>query len=290
MIGALVQLRTRPWSDMLSTNLPKCAHWIQQAKQAGARMIFFPEASDYISGRTDDASLVYQHELVTPIQAHAHFLHTLQTCAQEYGMWVSVGLHEETVDDKRPFNTHYVINANGEIATTYRKLHLFDFAGTLPGESPGNGNRSAAALSESSQTRPGTQLPEIVDTPLGRVAPMICYDLRFPELASALTHDYQLGQSNSMDKGGADVLLYPSAFTMATGAAGHWEVLCRARAIETQSYVVASAQCGRHSERRESWGHSLVVDPWGKPCPSPDQLFILMSYSFYDKYDMTHNR
>uniref|UniRef100_A0A674GPX6 Nitrilase 1 n=1 Tax=Taeniopygia guttata TaxID=59729 RepID=A0A674GPX6_TAEGU len=127
----------------------------------------------------------------------------------------------------------------GALVAAYRKLHLFDAA--LPG---------APALSESSFTNPGRELLPPIDTPVGKLGLAVCYDLRFPELAQALRG------------AGAQILTYPSAFTVTTGAA-HWEVLLRARAIECQCYVVAAAQSGRHNASRASFGHSLVADPWG---------------------------
>ncbi|KAF6075309.1 nitrilase 1 [Phyllostomus discolor] len=105
-------------------------------------------------------------------------------------------------------------------------------------------------MRESNSTMPGPRLELPVRTPAGRVGLAICYDMRFPELSLALA------------QAGAEILTYPSAFGSVTGPA-HWEVLLRARAIETQCYVVAAAQCGRHHEKRASYGHSMVVDPWG---------------------------
>lgn len=105
-------------------------------------------------------------------------------------------------------------------------------------------------MRESSSTLPGPRLEPPVSTPAGKLGLAVCYDMRFPELSLALV------------QAGAEILTYPSAFGSVTGPA-HWEVLLRARAIETQCYVVAAAQCGRHHENRMSYGHSMVVDPWG---------------------------
>ncbi|MEQ2242454.1 Nitrilase [Ilyodon furcidens] len=124
--------------------------------------------------------------------------------------------------------------------SVYRKSHLFDV------ELPEKG----VSLKESAFTIPGASLVPPVQTPIGKVGLGVCYDLRFPELSLAL------------QRHGADILTYPSAFTVATGAA-HWEVLLRARAIETQCFVLAAAQVGRHHEKRSSYGHALAVDPWG---------------------------
>uniref|UniRef100_UPI00398E80BE deaminated glutathione amidase n=1 Tax=Pristiophorus japonicus TaxID=55135 RepID=UPI00398E80BE len=161
----------------------------------------------------------------------------------ETGVWLSLGgFHERCHDwerDRRIYNAHVLINDSGEIAVVYRKTHLFDVE--LKGR---------VSLKESNFTIPGPGIEAPVDTPIGKLGLAICYDLRFPEISLTLAQD------------GAEILTFPSAFTMTTGMA-HWEPLLRARAIETQSYVVAAAQTGRHNETRTSYGHSMVVDPWG---------------------------
>lgn len=160
-------------------------------------------------------------------------------------MWLSLGgFHERGHDwesDRRIYNSHIIINDKGDIISVYRKSHLFDV------ELPEKG----VSLKESAFTIPGPSLTSPVQTPIGKVGLGICYDLRFPELSAAL------------QRHGAEILTYPSAFTVATGAA-HWEVLLRARAIETQCFVLAAAQVGRHHEKRSSYGHALAVDPWGE--------------------------
>ena len=123
--------------------------------------------------------------------------------------------------------------------TSYNKTHLFDV--NIPG---------SVALNESAYVTPGAVITPPVDTPLGKLGLGVCYDLRFPEFSQALT------------RAGAQILTYPSAFTVKTGMA-HWESLLRARAIETQCYVIAAAQTGQHNDKRSSYGHSMIVDPWG---------------------------
>ncbi|KAF9933931.1 Nitrilase [Modicella reniformis] len=135
---------------------------------------------------------------------------------------------------------HVLINDEGSVVESYRKIHLFDV-------DIANGPR----LMESQSTVAGNSIVPPVSTPVGKVGLGICYDLRFPEMALELRRQ------------GAEILTYPSAFTVKTGEA-HWEVLLRSRAIETQSYVVAAAQVGKHSEKRSSYGHAMIVDPWGK--------------------------
>ena len=143
--------------------------------------------------------------------------------------------------ESRIYNTHIVIDEQGAIQATYRKIHLYD----VP----------MVGLVESKQALPGDLGLIACDSPCGRLGLTICYDMRFPELYQKLTFFH-----------GSQVLLMPSAFAMKTGEA-HWETLLRARAIETQCYVVAAAQAGLHNEdgnKRHSWGHALAVDPWGK--------------------------
>lgn len=129
-------------------------------------------------------------------------------------------------------------------AATYDKLHVFDYG----------------SLKESATVQPGTQITPPFDSPVGRIGSLICFDLRFPETALALA---QPGSRSGWATRPAQIITYPSAFTLRTGEA-HWETLLRARAIETESWVIAAAQVGRHNEKRASYGRSLVVDPWGR--------------------------
>jgi len=134
------------------------------------------------------------------------------------------------------------IDGNGEITQKYQKLHLFDVE-----------IEGGPVLKESNSVERGSKIEDPFSTSLGKVGHLICFDLRFPEPSLALRNR------------GAQIITYPSAFTVPTGKA-HWETLLRARAIETQSYVIAAAQCGAHNEAgtRRSYGHSMIVDPWGK--------------------------
>lgn len=155
---------------------------------------------------------------------------------QDFQLWLSLGgLHESAGTDKVR-NTHIVINDNGEIVGKYRKIHLFDVS--IPEQN--------LNLMESSYVERGGYIPDPVDSPVGQIGLSICYDMRFPELNIALS------------KKGADILTYPSAFTFATGA-NHWKTLLKARAIESQCYVVAAAQTGAHNAKRTSWGHAMIV-------------------------------
>ncbi|KOX76521.1 Nitrilase like protein 1 [Melipona quadrifasciata] len=157
-------------------------------------------------------------------------------------IWLSLGgLHEALDNDENHLsNTHIVINSEGEIVSSYRKIHLFDMDNKTTG----------VRLMESDYVLAGQMIEPPITTPIGKLGLSICYDMRFPELSLSLRNM------------GAEILTYPSAFTYQTGAA-HWEILLRARAIETQCYVIAAAQTGTHNKKRVSWGHAMVIDPWG---------------------------
>ena len=146
----------------------------------------------------------------------------------------------------RIYNRSLWIRSDGSInhAATYDKLHLFDYG----------------SLKESAVVRAGEHLTPPFESPVGRVGSLICFDLRFAEPGLALAQPPGTAPGSTE---GAQILTYPSAFTVPTGEA-HWEVLLRARAIETQSWVIAAAQVGRHNEKRVSYGNSMVVDPWGR--------------------------
>ncbi|XP_041970157.1 nitrilase and fragile histidine triad fusion protein NitFhit isoform X2 [Aricia agestis] len=218
-------------------NLEVVTNLIRDAAKENVQMIFFPEACDFICDNRKD--IVRSAE---PILT-GNTVKAYKELAIQNNVWLSMGgLHEK--DDKNPdkiFNTHIIINNKGEIVETYRKLHLFDV------EIPEKNVR----LKESDFCTAGSHIVAPVETPVGNVGLAICYDMRFPELSTALTIMR------------AQVLTFPSAFTYATGLA-HWHILLRARAIENQCYVVAAAQVGHHNPKRRSYGHALCVDPWGE--------------------------
>lgn len=162
--------------------------------------------------------------------------------AREHCMWLSLGgFHERSKDvDGRVWNTHVLADDNGRIRGIYRKSHLFDVDAGTDG-----------AFNESRTTIAGDVGGVVcLNTPVGAVGLTTCYDVRFPYLYWSLR------------SAGADVMLVPSAFMRSTGHA-HWEMLLRARAIETQCYIAAAAQCGTHNQNRSSYGHSMIVDCWG---------------------------
>jgi len=166
-------------------------------------------------------------------------LATLREVARELGIYVHVGSLAIKVSHDRAANRSFLIDPKGDIAARYDKIHMFD-VDLAGGES----------YRESRNYRPG-ELAVLADLPWGRIGLTVCYDLRFPALYRALA------------EGGATMLAIPSAFTNQTGEA-HWHVLIRARAIENGCFVFAAAQGGRHENGRDTYGHSLIVDPWGR--------------------------
>lgn len=229
---AVIQLTSKQNKD---DNFQIAEKLIKSAKDEGARMAFLPECFDMIC-----PSKKLTMENGEPINGPT--VQRYQELAKNLNMWLSLGgLHEKgpESEDKRLFNAHIILNKDGQIVSIYRKVHLFNL--DIPG----------TRLVESEFSRPGTEVIKPPVTPCGRLGMGICYDVRFPEFAISLA------------KAGADILSYPSSFTIPTGKA-HWEILLRSRAIETQCYVVAAAQVGAHNEKRKSYGHAMIVDPWGK--------------------------
>ncbi|GMN51209.1 hypothetical protein TIFTF001_020366 [Ficus carica] len=217
----------------IAANFATCSRLVKEAASAGAKLICFPENFAFL-GAKDGESLKIAEPLDGPIMQQYCSL------ARESSIWLSLGgFQEKGPDDKHLYNTHVVIDNAGNIKSTYKKIHLFDV--DIPG---------GRSYKESSFTEAGKNVVA-VDSPVGRLGLTVCYDLRFPEIYQNLRFQH-----------GAQVLLVPATFTVVTGHA-HWEILLRARAIETQCYVIASAQTGKHSEKRESYGETLIIDPWG---------------------------
>lgn len=223
-------------TSSLTANLSQCRTVIQKAVKAGAKALFLPEASDYISHGPEESLSLCQPVSTSP------FVLGLQAEARKHRLPIHVGIHEPSeTKHKHIKNTLIWIDENGNITNRYQKLHLFDLDLSDSG---------GPKMKESDSIEPGNEMPAPFDTALGKVGSLICFDLRFPEVALALKRQK------------ADIITYPSAFTPSTGKA-HWHVLLRSRAIETQTYVIASAQCGAHNDKRTSYGHTIVIDPWG---------------------------
>jgi predicted amidohydrolase len=233
-VGA-VQLRSTP---DLAANLAVCRELVGRAASEGAQVVVLPECFAFL-GRGEGDKLPIVEGLDD--DGDGPVLGAVRELARTHGVWLIGGGTPERVvgDARRAYNTAVVIDPAGALVARYRKIHLFDV--DIPG---------GAVLRESDATAAG-QEAVVVEIAGARVGLSICYDVRFPELYRRLVKDH-----------GADVLLVPAAFTAHTGAA-HWHVLLRARAIENQAYVVAAAQWGRHNDKRESYGHSMIIDPWG---------------------------
>lgn len=214
----------------VDTNLAAAAGLIAQAVASGAQLVLLPEYF-CLMGNTDfDKVAVRETDGDGPIQRF------LASQARNHGIWLAGGTLPLVCDDPgRVYNTLLVYGPDGARIARYDKIHLFGF------------QRNGESYDESASIVPGVA-PVAFDAPCGRVGLSICYDLRFPELYRAL--------------GEVALILMPAAFTYTTGRA-HWETLLRARAIENQCYVLASAQGGVHPNGRRTWGHSMLVDPWG---------------------------
>lgn len=208
---------------------------VETSAKAGAKMVFTPEMSGLLDRNGTRAAGNIERETDDKV------LKALQKAASEHRVWIALGslaLAGER-EDGRLVNRSFVIDDSGTVRARYDKLHLFD-VDLATGES----------WRESTRYAPG-DAAVVVDTPLGTLGLSVCYDLRFSALYNALSD------------AGAQLLTVPAAFTVPTGEA-HWHTLLCARAIENAAYVVAAAQSGLHQDGRVTFGHSLVVDPWGK--------------------------
>ncbi|MHB9879473.1 carbon-nitrogen hydrolase family protein [Pacificimonas sp. ICDLI1SI03] len=200
----------------------------------GAEIVFTPEMSGLLDRNRARAEQVIRTEDDDIVLA------AMQDAARQHGVWITLGsLAIRTPPHERLSNRSFLIDPRGEIVSRYDKIHLFDV-------DLGGGDK----WQESSAYRPGTDAV-VAQTPAGRLGLSICYDIRFPRLYDALS------------EAGVDLIAIPAAFTRPSGTA-HWHILARARAIENTAFVVAAAQTGEHEDGRATYGHSLVVDPWGK--------------------------
>ena len=207
---------------------------IEEAAKGGAAMLFTPEMSGLLDRDSKRAATNITREEEDPVLA------ACRAAAREHGMWLHLGSVAVLVDDGKVANRGFAIDRNGNIRARYDKIHLFDV--DLP---------TGESWRESAVYRPGVGAVLVNGTPVGKLGLTICYDLRFPTLFARIA------------EADADIISVPAAFTVPTGRA-HWHVLLRARAIEAGVFVVAAAQVGRHEDGRQTFGHSLVIDPWGE--------------------------
>ena len=206
---------------------------IGEAARGEAAMLFTPEMSGLLDRNSQRASANLRQE------DHDAVLAACRDAAREHGIWVHLGSLAILVDDGKVANRGFVIDRAGKVQARYDKIHLFDV--DLP---------TGESWRESAVYRAGQSAVVVNGTPVGKLGLTICYDLRFPALFA------RIAEAN------ADVITVPAAFTVPTGQA-HWHTLLRARAIEAGLFVVAAAQVGHHEDGRNTFGHSLVVDPWG---------------------------
>jgi len=228
--AAMIQMR----SGLDPTaNLAAALKSINEAKEAGADYVLTPEMTNILAANCEQlfAKIVTEERDAT--------LTTLREVARKLAIYIHIGSLAIKTSPEKAANRSFLIDRRGEVVARYDKIHMFD-VDLAGGES----------YRESNTYRPG-ELAMVADLPWGRLGLTVCYDLRFPALYRALA------------EAGASFLAIPSAFTRQTGEA-HWHVLQRARAIENGCFVFAAAQGGKHENGRETYGHSLVVDPWGR--------------------------
>lgn len=216
----------------VADNLAQAERWIGKAADEGAQLIALPEFFCFLGRRGTDKLAISEAPDSGPIQDF------LARQALERKIWLVGGtVPLRSPDAGRIYNACLVFDPQGQRKARYDKIHLFDY------------HRNDESYKESRTIRPGDNVPQVFDSPIGRTALAVCYDLRFPEFFRA--------------QGDVRLMVIPASFTYTTGSV-HWEVLLRARAIENQCYVLASAQGGVHANGRRTWGHSMLIDPWGE--------------------------
>lgn len=227
---ALVQTNS---GNQVAPNVAIVSEMIREARRGGADLVMLPETVSLMETRSN---LIF--EQVRP-QDEDEALKAFSALANELDIWLHTGSLPIRLSDTKIANRSFLIDPSGTIKATYDKIHMFDV--DLPG---------GETYRESKNYQPGERAV-LAGLPWGKLGLTICYDLRFPHLYRALA------------KAGADFICVPAAFTRVTGQA-HWHVLLRARAIETGCFVFAAAQTGTHQNGRQTFGHSLIIDPWGE--------------------------
>ncbi|MDJ0922434.1 MAG: carbon-nitrogen hydrolase family protein [Henriciella sp.] len=218
----------------VAPNIITALTMIEEAAKRGATLIATPEMTNIVDIRPGLSKGKIVSEAASPALA------ALRAEAKQRKVWLLIGSLALTLeDDPRKANRSFLIDPDGEIVARYDKINMFDVE-----VDDGQSYRESRAY------RPGDKAV-LADTPFGKIGLTICYDLRFPQLYRSLV------------QAGADILTCPAAFTKVTGEA-HWHALLRARAIETGSFVLAPAQGGRHQDGRETYGHAMIVSPWGE--------------------------
>lgn len=230
-------------SANVDENLASAGRLIQQAVSESAELCLLPENFPLMGMKEHDKLAIQEAQGIGPIQDF------LAASAQAHGIWIIGGtIPLEASSRDRIRAAQLVYSPDGECLARYDKIHLFDVSFDNDGEE---------SYQESSTIEPGSEIV-VARTPMANIGLSTCYDLRFPELY------------RNMHADGVDLITVPSAFTYTTGEA-HWESLLRARAVENQCYVMAANQGGVHINERETWGHSMIIDPWGKILASIDK-------------------
>ncbi|KAF0115458.1 MAG: nitrilase/cyanide hydratase and apolipoprotein N-acyltransferase [Hyphomonadaceae bacterium] len=228
--AAVIQLCTSNDAIMAFAELEE---QVRAAAKAGAKLILTPEGSNFLER---DPSKFAQ---ICPLETDAQVLNQYQKLAKELGIILIIGSALFRRENAKAANRCLVFNENGELISQYDKIHLFDV------------NLGAGMELQESKTYAPGQKAVIANTNLGDIGLSICYDVRFPHLYRALAQY------------GAKIITIPAAFTVPTGRA-HWEILLRARAIETGAFILAAAQAGSHKDGRQTYGHSMIISPWGE--------------------------
>jgi deaminated glutathione amidase len=251
LLAAAIQMNS---TAEVERNLDIAERLVSAAAQRGAQLVGLPENFAFL--RSEGEPIPEAQTLDGP------WVRRMVDVARRHGLMLLLGSLPERIEgETRVYNTSVLLGPDGGTLATYRKIHLFDI--DLPG---------LEHLKESRAVRPGEALV-VADTPAGRIGLSICYDVRFPEMYRRLSRE------------GARVLAVPSAFTDRTGK-DHWEILLRARAIENLAYVFAPAQAGPHGKGRASYGHAMIVDPWGAVLAQvPDGEGVAIAELDFDRQD-----
>lgn len=234
--AAVIQMTS---TESVEDNLARMERLVRAAVEDRAALVVVPECFAYLGSDAAGATSPGKAAIAEPLPAGGPILARCAKLASELGVELVLGGFWERGEDPRKVKNACVhVDASGAARAVYRKIHLFDV--DLP---------DGTKLEESASVEPGRELV-VTDTAIGKLGLSVCYDVRFPELYRGL-----------VDRG-ATALAVPAAFTLTTGK-DHWHLLLRARAVESQCYVLAAAQTGRHSATRQSYGHALICDPWG---------------------------
>lgn len=233
-------------------NLRSAEYWIEEAASNGARLIVLPEMFAIMGIHKTDKVAVQESF------GHGKIQQFLSEQARKYRVWIVGGTIPISSTDKHKIRAAMLVyDDQGKVAARYDKMHLFDVVLS-----------ETESYKESDTIEPGNDLV-VVQTPVGKLGLAVCYDVRFPELFRRLSQQ------------GAEIFALPSAFTVKTGAA-HWELLTRSRAVENFCYLMGAGQGGTHANGRQTYGHSLIVEPWGSVCAQQNKMSPGVIYTTID--------